>query len=232
MSTIDLPLTSEPIRLNDGFEMDVFSAAGAGVPKATIVLLSPIFGVDPIFTATVRGWAEAGYRALAPDYFGRVFPGAIPHTDEGFREAIRRVKAVDRRQMMADLGEICTRKAAGRPLFVGGYCAGGEPALRMALDGIGDGWVIFHAARLGIYSERLGAISRPLDIHFGGEDTLVPPEEVDLVRAGSAGNANISITVHPGAVHGFTQRGSRNYHEQAAKASFSEACAVLDRAIG
>lgn len=231
MNIHDQPMAKDVVRLKDGFEMDIFSAAGAPSPKATILLLSPIFGVDAIFAETAQQWANVGFRAVAPDYFGRVFPGAIPHTEEGFREAIRRVKAVDRRQMLADLREIGTRYAQGGPLFVGGYCAGGEPALRLALDGVGDGWVIFHAARLGIYADRLGAISRPLDLHFGGADTLVPPEEVDQVRAGADGNANISITVHPGAVHGFTQKGSRNYQAQAASASFSAACAVLDRVL-
>ena len=231
MNIQDQPLAKDAIRLNDGFEMDVFSAVEYSSPKATILLLSPIFGVDAIFSETVRQWADAGYRAIAPDYFGRVFPGSIPHTDEGFREAIRRVKAVDRKQMLDDLRMIGESQAHNGPLFVGGYCAGGEPALRLALEGFGDGWVIFHAARLGIYADRLKDISAPLDIHFGGADTLVPPDEVDHVRAGATGKANIRITVHPDAVHGFTQKGSRNYQEKAASASFNAARAVLDSAL-
>lgn len=231
MNIQDQPIATDAVRLKNGFEMTVFSAAGDTPPKATILLLSPIFGVDAIFLETLRQWANAGFRAVAPDYFARVFPGAIPHTDEGFREAIRRVKAVDRQQMLLDLREIGEHQAQGGPLFVAGYCAGGEPALRLALEGFGDGFAIFHAARLGIYADRLKNISAPLDIHFGGADTLVPLDEVEQVRAGANGKPNISITVHPDAVHGFTQKGSRNYQEQAATASFNAARAVLDRAL-
>ena len=211
--------------------MDVFVERPKGTAKAVILLLSPIFGVDAVFARTVRAWAQAGYLAVAPDYFARVFPGPIPHTDEGFREAIRRVKAVDRRQMLVDLRDIGAHFQGNRPLFVGGYCAGGEPALKLALEGFGDGSVIFHAARLSLYADRLASIKRPLSIHFGGADPLVPLDEVEQVRAGAAENPYIHITVHAGAVHGFTQEGSRNFHAEATTASFAAAREHLDTAI-
>jgi carboxymethylenebutenolidase len=229
MSTSDIPLAHDIVRLDDGFSMDIFTERPATAPaKGTVLLLSPIFGVDAIFVRTVHRWATAGFLAVAPDYFARVFPGTIPHTDDGFREAIRRVKAVDRDQMLADVREIGVHYAKNRPLFIGGYCAGGEPTMKLALDGFGDGFVIFHAARLGIYADRLASISAPLDIHFGEADPLVPLEEVKRVRAGAAGNPNIHITVHPGAVHGFTQDGSRNFHSEAAATSFAAARVLLD----
>jgi carboxymethylenebutenolidase len=233
MSNPEAALQHDTVHLDDGFEMDIhLRAPGPGTAKAAILLMSPIFGVDDIFSRTVELWAAAGYLALAPDYFGRVFPGPIPHSDDGFREAIRRVKGVDRDRMMADLLQIGGRYAGDRPLFLGGYCAGGEPAIRLALAGFGQGCAIFHAARLGFYADRLSAVAAPLDIHFGGSDELVPMEEVDRVRAGAEGNANIHVTVHPGAVHGFTQEGSRNFHREAAAASFAAARAVLDAIVG
>jgi carboxymethylenebutenolidase len=228
MSNTDFLLIDEVCRLRDGFAMEVSieqPKQGAS-RRASILLLSPIFGVDAVFSRTMREWAAVGYRAIAPDYFARVFPGPVPHTDEGFRKAIGRVKAVDRELLLVDLKEIASRFANDGPFFVGGYCAGGEPALRLAIDGIGRGCVIFHAARLGHYSDRLAKIASPLDIHFGGADTLVPMEEVERVRAGAAGNPNISITIHPNAVHGFTQDGSRNFQREAAASSFAAARTV------
>lgn len=231
MSSNDPKLACEPFTLSDGFVMDVFVDRPQETPKATILLLSPIFGVDISFARTAGAWADAGYRAVAPDYFARVFPGVIAHSDEGFRKAIGRVKGVDRNRQLADLREIGTHFANSGPLFIGGYCAGGEPALKLMLEGFGDGCVIFHAARLGLYADRLASISMPLDIHFGGADTMVPPEEVEQVRKGSIRNGNIRITVHPDAVHGFTQSAGRNYQEAAATASFTAARSFLDAAV-
>ena len=231
MNNSDPSLLSESISLSDGFVMTVYVERPIIVARATILLLSPIFGVDAIFARTMREWSQAGYLAVAPDYFARVFPGALPHTDEGFREALRRVKKIDREQMLMDLREIGTHFSTAGALFIGGYCAGGEPSLKLALSGYGDGCAIFHAARLGLYADRLSAISRPLEIHFGGADALVPQQEVDRVTHGAIGNANIHIKVHPGADHGFTQRGGRNFHPEAAAASFAVARARLDAAI-
>ena len=231
MSNSDLRSNSGAMRLIDGFDMDIFVERPADPAKGAILLISPIFGVDEIFTRTMHAWSRAGYVAVAPDYFARVFPGAIAHTEEGFREALRRVKAVNRNQMLADLREIGTHFSRGARLFVGGYCAGGEPALRLALEGFGNGWVIFHAARLGIYADRLSAISGPLEIHYGGADALVPQDEVNKVRDGAVGNPNIHISVHPGADHGFTQEGGRNFHPTAAAASFAAARERLDAAL-
>ena len=231
MSNEDLCPVSEALALNDGFVMNVFVERPIEPAKATIVLLSPIFGVDEIFTQTMREWSQAGYLAVAPDYFARVFPGALPHTEDGFRDALRRVKAVNRDQLLADLREIGSHFSQGRALFIGGYCAGGEPALRLALEGFGEAWVIFHAARLALYADRLSAISGPLELHFGGADALVPQSEVDRVRQGAVGNANIHVTVHAGADHGFTQAGGRNFHSEAAAAAFALARARLDAAL-
>ncbi|BBD99875.1 hypothetical protein SAMIE_1033760 [Sphingobium amiense] len=231
MSNDDPMLACEPITLSDGFVMDAFVDRPQAAPKATVLLLSPIFGVDTSFARTARAWSDAGYTAVAPDYFARVFPGVIAHSEEGFRLAIGRVKAVDRDRQLSDLREIGMHFGNGAPLFLAGYCAGGEPALKLMLEGFGDGCVIFHAARLGLYADRLASISDPLDIHFGGEDTMVPPEEVERVREGSIHNGNIRITVHPGAVHGFTQSASRNYQEAAATASFAAARSFLDAAL-
>ena len=232
MNSADIQLTPDVCRLQDGFAMNVFVAQRKEMPaRASILLLSPIFGVDAVFERTMREWAHAGYRAIAPDYFGRVFPGSIPHTEDGFRKAIGRVKAIDRELMLSDLRDVALRCTVAGSLFVGGYCAGGEPALRLAIQGFGDGCVIFHAARLGLYADRLASISSPLDIHFGGADSLVPPDEVDRVRAGAADNPNIRITVHPNAVHGFTQDGSRSFHPEAAAASFAAAQALLDQVL-
>lgn len=231
MSNDDPVLACEPFTLSDGFAMDIFVDRPQVAPKATILLLSPIFGVDVSFGRTARAWAEAGYLAVAPDYFARVFPGVIAHSEEGFRKAIGRVKAVDRDRQLADLREIGTHFGGGAPLFIGGYCAGGEPALKLMLAGFGDGCAIFHAARLGLYADRLASISQPLDIHFGGADTMVPPEEVERVRQGSIHKDNIRVTVHPGAVHGFTQSASRNYQEAAATASFVAARSFLDATL-
>lgn len=232
MTNMDSALPRTAVTLRDGFIMDVFvDEPEKTPPKATVLLLSPIFGVDAIFARTVRLWSRAGYRAVAPDYFGRVFPGTLPHSDEGFRQAIKRVKQVDRAAMLSDLREIGERHGEGSPPFIGGYCAGGEPALQLAIEGLGSGFAIFHAARLGLYADRLSTLAVPVDMHFGADDPLVPMDEVNRIAAAAAGNAHVTLTVHAGAVHGFTQNGSRNYQAAAAEASFEAARRVFDAAV-
>ena len=47
----------------------------AGTPRAAIIVIPEIFGVNPGIAAKADDWATQGYLAIAPDLFWRFAPG-------------------------------------------------------------------------------------------------------------------------------------------------------------
>ena len=60
------------LRSPDGHEFDVFEVLPLGAAKGTIVVIQEIFGVNAHIREVAQGFAEQGYRALAPALFDRV----------------------------------------------------------------------------------------------------------------------------------------------------------------
>src|SRR3954466_7514817 len=65
----DLKLTA-----SDGFKLGAYRAEPAGAPKAAIVVIQEIFGVNHHIRAVCDRLAAEGYVAIAPSIFDRVEP--------------------------------------------------------------------------------------------------------------------------------------------------------------
>jgi carboxymethylenebutenolidase len=227
--------THESILLTDGATIDVLVVHPDLPPRGVVVLLSPIFGIDSDFVAIAAEWADAGYVALAPDYYHRAGAGVLTRDKDGFRAAIARWKRWNATEAVADLRAVAQRArtlAADGPLGIVGYCAGGELAARGAIGQIGDAYATFHAARLDLLAFELGQLRQPLTLHFGGADKLVPPDQVDIVRRAVLGNPHIELVVHDGADHGYMFAHQPTYQATAAQLSFKSALAMLERVRG
>lgn len=55
--------------------MGAYIAALFATPKAGVIVVQEIFGVNPGIRQKCDVWAEAGYLAIAPDLFWRIKPG-------------------------------------------------------------------------------------------------------------------------------------------------------------
>ena len=104
-------------------------------------------------------------------------------------------------------------------------------AARAAIAEIGDAHAIFHAAQLDQLAVELTQVRRPLTLHFGGADQMVPPEQVDIVRAAVAGNPQVELFLYDGADHGYTFAYQPSYHPAAARASFERALTISNAHI-
>ena len=64
------------IAASDGSgSMKAYLAMPAGKPKAGIVVIQEILGVNKDIRAMTDAWAANGYAAIAPDLFWRLKPG-------------------------------------------------------------------------------------------------------------------------------------------------------------
>ena len=64
--------------LTDNEEFDAYVARPADTPKAAIVVIQEIFGVNHHIRAVTDSFAAQGYLALAPQFFDHIKPGHPP----------------------------------------------------------------------------------------------------------------------------------------------------------
>src|SRR5918997_1835519 len=83
----------------------VYMAEPQGRPRAAVVLIQEIFGVNAGIRRKCDHWAELGYLALAPDLFWRLEPGVEldPDVEEEFKQALGLMGKFDQDQGVVDI---------------------------------------------------------------------------------------------------------------------------------
>jgi carboxymethylenebutenolidase len=157
--------------------------------------------------------AAEGYVALAPDLFARFGP---PDPDAVMAGGwFQRLQDED---ALADLteaaAELRQRFGVGK-VGITGFCNGGRLSYRAATSGVPvDAAVGFYGGRI---AQQLGEPRCPTLLFFGDRDEYIPMADVEAVEAAHPGQ----VVTYQGAEHGFFRDGSANYHEDAARDSWS-----------
>jgi carboxymethylenebutenolidase len=191
----------------DGHSFGAYRAAPAGTPKAGLVVIQEIFGVNHHIKNVTDGFAADGYVALAPAIFDRAEPGF----ETGYQPAdIERGRAVrgkiDINDMIKDVrAAVAALKAEGLKVAVVGYCLGGTLAWLAAtrIDGL-IGAVSYYGG--GVAETASEKPRCPVVFHFGETDASIPPDHHAKIRAA---HPTLPMHIYP-AGHGFScdERGS------------------------
>jgi carboxymethylenebutenolidase len=192
-----------PIKLtaSDGFQLGGYRADPATAPKAALVVIQEIFGVNHHIRNVCDRFANAGYVAVAPAIFDRIerdFQSG--YSPDEVAVARKFVANPDWTAMLRDVqAAIDSVKSVG-PVGIVGFCLGGSVAYAAAtkLTGL--------SAAVGYYG---GAIVRfaddnpgvPMMLHFGEKDAGIPLGDVETIRAKQP---DLEVHVYPGAQHGFS----------------------------
>ena len=188
------------LRAADGFKLGAWEALPEGKPRAGLVVIQEVFGVNSHIREVAEGYAQAGYAVVAPQIFDR----AQADLELGYEadDMARGIKvAFQELQMpntLADLQAAVDHAAAHGKVGVVGFCFGGLLTWLSAceLNGV--------AAAASYYGGGVaGAAERspncPVIMHFGELDPHIPMSDVDKIRAAQP---EVPIHVYP-ADHGF-----------------------------
>lgn len=208
----------------DGASIRAFVARPDGPPKACVIVVQEIFGVnDHIRWVCAEQYAAAGYLAIAPAFFDRVDGGQgaeLGYTPEGVAQGRHRVDALGLDAPLRDIRAAQQQIATGLPTGVVGYCWGGSVAYlcatRLGLPAVG-----YYGGRTAPYlHERAQA---PLMLHFGESDALIPMQTVQTI---SRAQSEAACHVYP-AGHGFNRSGHPDWHEDSAQTALSRSLAFF-----
>jgi carboxymethylenebutenolidase len=197
-------------------EFTAYRATPAGTPKAAIVVIQEIFGVNAGIRRKCDTLAEAGYLAIAPDLFWRLEPGIEldPDIKPEFDRALELMGQFDQDKGIADI-EASIRAARselgdGAKVGVVGYCLGGRLAFMTAARTDVDASVGYYGVGIdGLLGEK-HAIAHPVLLHVPEEDHFVDKAAQAAIHAGLDDHPKVTIYDYAGEDHGFaTEFGER-----------------------
>jgi carboxymethylenebutenolidase len=202
---------------------DAYLAEPEGTPRAAIVVIQEIFGVNEGIRRKCDGWAAKGYLALAPDLFWRLRPGVEldPDVEAEFRQALDLMARFDQDEGIKDI-EATIRAARARlpdggKVGVVGYCLGGRLAFMTAARTDADASVGYYAVGLPNLLHEKHAIARPLMLHIAGADHFVDQAQQRAMHEGLDDHPRVRLHDYPGEDHGFAAEMGKRRSEAAAR---------------
>lgn len=205
----------------DDTTMPTYRADPADTPRAAIVVIQEIFGVNAGIRSKCDALAAAGYLALAPDLFFRLQPGIEldPDVPEQLQQGLEWMGRFDQDQGIRDIeAAIRSARAAvgGGKVGAVGYCLGGRLAYMTAARTDVDASVGYYAVGVdGLLGEK-HAIAHPLMLHIAGDDGFVDKATQAAMHAGLDDHPKVTLHDYPGEDHGFaTQFGDRRSEDAA-----------------
>ena len=206
---------------------DAYLAEPPGTPRAAIVVIQEIFGVNEGIRRKCDHWAAKGYLALAPDLFWRLQPHVEldPDVESEFKQALDLMGKFDQDKGIEDI-EATIRAARARLHAAGngggkvgavGYCLGGRLAYMTAARTDVDASVGYYAVGIpGLLGEK-NAIARPLALHVAGADHFVTADQQKAIHQGLDDHPRVTLWDYPGEDHGFAAEMGKRRSEDAAR---------------
>ncbi|ANI77856.1 dienelactone hydrolase family protein [Sphingobium sp. EP60837] len=204
-------------------QFDVYVARPSAKPRAAIIVIQEIFGVNEGIRRKCDNWAQQGYLALAPDLFWRDEPHVELDADipEQFQTAIGHMQKLDQDSAIYDIE--ATIKAAraelgsGGKVGVVGYCLGGRLTFMAACRTDGDAFVGYYGVGIDNLLGEQHAIGKPVLLHIPTADGFVPPEAQKKMHDGLQDNRHVTLHDYEGLDHGFAAEMGVRRDEQAAQ---------------
>ena len=202
------------LKAADGHTLDAYLAQPPGNPKAGIVVVQEIFGVNTHIRSVANGFAKDGYLTIAPALFDRARRHVEYKYDQtGMDEGYAIVKGLSLEDTLADIQAAVAylRQQPGiHKVGVVGYCWGGTLAWLSNTRLHVDATVSYYGG--GIQNYITEKSTRPAIFHFGLLDTHIPQTVAEQVRREHPGYA---VYTYEGAGHGFNCDARDSYNKEA-----------------
>jgi carboxymethylenebutenolidase len=215
------------LRADDGHKLDAYVARPAGRPKAGLVILQEIFGVNVHIRGVADCYAAEGYLAVAPALFDRVEPGlelGYDSDDVAEGRGIRGKISFD--EALGDVAAALALAAEAGKTAVVGYCWGGSVAWLAATRLKPAAAVCYYGGN--IHEHREEQPGCPVMFHFGEEDAGIP---MDQVKAIGAAHPEQELFTYP-AGHGFNCDMRGSFDAESAALARERTLAFLSKTLG
>lgn len=201
---------------------NAYVARPEGKPRAAIIVIQEIFGVNKGIRRKCDKLAQDGYLAVAPDLFWRIEPGVEldPDVEEEFQRALDLMGKFDQdagiRDIEATIHHI-RREMGVEKVGAVGYCLGGRLAYMTAARTDIDASVGYYAVGIDQLLGEMHAIANPLMLHIAVEDGFVDKETQKKMHEALDDHPKVTLYDYPGVDHGFATEFGKRRNEEAAQ---------------
>jgi carboxymethylenebutenolidase len=208
--------------LDESGSFAAYVARPEGTPRAGIIVIQEIFGVNEGIRQKCEDFARDGYLAVAPDLFWRLGPGIELDADvpEEMQQAFDLFGKFDQDKGIADIEstiQAVRAELGGGKVGAVGFCLGGRLAYMTATRTDIDASVGYYAVGIdGLLGEK-HAIAKSLMLHIPVADHFVTPEVQAKMHEGLDGHPKVTLYDYPGEDHGFAAELGKRRSEAAAQ---------------
>lgn len=211
---------------SDGHGLQAYRADPAGAPRAGVVVIQEIFGVNPHIREVADRYAAEGYLAIAPALFDRVRPGVELGYDEGaIAEGRDLAFSMNPDVPVRDVEAAVAAAAGAGKVGVVGYCWGGSLTFLAACKLDVAAASSYYGGQIVSALEREPdlAPAAPLIMHFGEQDAGIPLSDVERIR-----RAFPDVPIHLyDAGHGFNCDHRGSYDEVSSRTARDRTLALF-----
>lgn len=201
-----------PLRAADGFTASAYVAMPEGKPRAALVVVQEIFGVNTHIRSVADRYAQEGYIAIAPALYDRDTPNfEVGYTPDDMSKGYAIVQKLDRAKTLLDLQAAIDHVKDHGKVGIVGFCWGGTMAWVSSaeLHGLSAAVGYYGGGVLGLADLKPRC---PTMLHFGDLDKHIPLEGV---RAFAANRPDVPTYIYA-ADHGFNCDARASFNQPAA----------------
>ncbi|MBD2095749.1 dienelactone hydrolase family protein [Trichocoleus sp. FACHB-591] len=221
-----------------GGSFSAYLATPSTQPRAGIVLIQEVLGVNSIMRQTADDFAKAGYLVLVPDLYWRLEPNVQldPEDEKQWAKAFELLGSFDLDSGVEDLKATLSflRQYPSSTGKVGsvGFCLGGKLAYFMATRTDADANVSYYGVDIDQNLAEAIKIQKPLILHMAGNDEYVSPDAQTTIQHQLKDNPLVTIYRYAGVSHGFSRMNSSTYRQEAAELAGDRTLAFLEQHLG
>lgn len=197
---------------NDGFTLAAYRSAPSGEPRACVLVVQEIFGVNGHIREVCDGFAADGFLALAPAIFDRAQRGVeLGYEEEDMQAGFACVTKLKPELTAMDLQTGINEIAKDGKVGVVGYCYGGTLAWLCACNAQNVSCAVgYYGGQIAQHVDLTPKV--PTILHFGELDAHIPMSDVKKV---DEAHPDVPVYVY-NADHGFNCNHRASYNEAAA----------------
>ncbi|MBD59532.1 MAG: carboxymethylenebutenolidase [Citromicrobium sp.] len=213
-----------------------YVARPEGTPRAAIIVIQEIFGVNAGIRRKCDLLAEDGYLAVAPDLFWRLGEGIEldPDIESEFQQALDLMGKFDQDEGVKDIEASIrwARADSGKKVGAVGYCLGGRLAYMTAARTDSDASVGYYAVGIDNLLREKDAISNPLMLHIPTEDGFVDKDTQKAMHEGLDDHPKVTLHDYEGMDHGFATQFGKRRNEECAQLADKRTMAFFAEHLG
>ena len=214
-----------------------YIARPAESPRAAIVVIQEIFGVNAGIRRKCDKLAEDGYLAVAPDLFWPLERGVEldPDVEPEFQRALDLMGKFDQDQGVRDIEatiHYIRRDEGVEKVGAVGYCLGGRLAYMTAARTDSDATVGYYGVGIDELLREKHAIAHPLMLHIPTEDGFVDKDTQKAMHEGLDDHPKVTLYDYEGLDHGFATEFGERRSEDAAQLADSRTAEFFAKHLG